>query len=342
LELAADLYQQGSRQSQEVLNLLQGKVKKLRRDAKWNNLDSLTQGLGQLGWMEASDMCSAAWEEVKQESNSLGIFLDYFLTSFQESLHDHLLPDTNFHDILWFANGDNSLTKGCLCPRDRKMNSSLVDALKAEGHSGRATHFLSWVWSYQVSLVDSALREWFGNQANGNQAKLPGKTPSLWWCYFCNNQWRFADAEQDAASLTLKFGSNLRQCREVLCVLDSISDPTYLKRLWCIYEVHTASEERKTITTIIPHHVAQEISELPFYNLEEVFRDAFKVDARNATASRLDDEAVIKRIIENGAGFVQVNSDVGLCIGTAVLKARFQVVPNYGSDSSASTTQEAE
>ena len=112
---------------------------------------------------------------------------------------------TQMAPILAF--GELSAGYGQLCPRDGELHCSIVDGIHRQGSSFRANRFLSWVWGYNLSTACAALRSWRNEQLRVNPAFRP-ESIAIWWCFFCNNQFRFLQdqARQSTADLSLVFG----------------------------------------------------------------------------------------------------------------------------------------
>eukprot|EP00435_Cladocopium_sp_Y103_P067836 s97_g30.t1 len=72
----------------------------------------------------------------------------------------------NFYQLAGLlAYGPHAVGKGQICPRDRRPDCSLVDALWKENKSGQANWFLSWAWSYTLDVVSNALARWWDSHA---------------------------------------------------------------------------------------------------------------------------------------------------------------------------------
>jgi len=110
-----------------------------------------------------------------------------------------------------------------------------VDALYEEstGKAGRATHFLSWVWSYKVKLFQATLQAWLESDPTRDPDEI-----FLWICFFCNNQYRLEETNAD--DLETVFKGRLSELRDsggsMIAMLDTWRQPVYLTRIWCVYE----------------------------------------------------------------------------------------------------------
>ena len=125
------------------------------------------------------------------------------------------------------------VSKDTMCPRDDKEGCAYVDTLHHEDDVGRATALLSYSWGYRVTEVSGALSAW---------TKRGGRDPRrtrIWICSLCLNQHRMADASVEK-DLQKEFGERVVAIGRILPMLDRWSDPGYVKRAWCLFELFTA------------------------------------------------------------------------------------------------------
>jgi len=194
------------------------------------------------------------------------------------------------------AHGEMAYGKGIPCPRDGKLDCSIVDAVHSRGASSRATVFLSWVWGYKLSLVLSALRKYRSRQTNPEEC-------FIWWCFFQNNQFRILGDNQPQDFFTLKaiFGTQLRNVGKMVAMMDRVTDSKFSSRLWCLFEVYTVSAEAIPFEVVLPEEASVEIDFLLKGGLGQL-KSAIKVEARKASSSFIDDENHIKSMIESLPG----------------------------------------
>eukprot|EP00931_Biecheleriopsis_adriatica_P041165 TRINITY_DN23560_c0_g1_i1.p1 TRINITY_DN23560_c0_g1~~TRINITY_DN23560_c0_g1_i1.p1 ORF type:complete len:1357 (-),score=248.40 TRINITY_DN23560_c0_g1_i1:122-4111(-) len=286
------------------------------------------------------------FEEVRQESVELGIGFGFVMETFMVKIHelvravewrqgtngpsvlesfikDHggsredpplqwieapvIAPpeDPNFIAISpLYAYGEQSPGCGMVCPRDGKENCSIVDAVYLQEDSGPADQFVSWVWAYPLSVMFGALMSW---QRNKDAEWV--KKQKLWWCYFCNNQFRLLLEKLTASTEDLVgiFGDNVSRVGKMWLVLDKMEDSQYVKRLWCIFEVFVACRRDIPCSILLPGDGVENGNTLT--TIDELV-GACKIRAEDAKASVQEDENGIKRIIEEGIGFSAVNDAV--------------------------------
>ena len=216
--------------------------------------------------------------------------------------------DPNFHQVAGLmAYGPLALGKDQYCPRDGRLDCSIVDALEASQRSGRATWFLSWVWSYKFSTVLGALRRWW-NRHHDATGDVCGDV-YIWWCVMVNNQFRMLEEGQTAETTNLfdVFGRQLAGIGKMLMCLDKIKGGTYTTRIWCIFEVFVACRHTIPTTAILPQ---LDLDEDGIETLQELARQC-RVDAQSAEASVEEDAVAIKqRIMEDQGSFKFVNQTV--------------------------------
>ncbi|CAJ1370897.1 unnamed protein product [Effrenium voratum] len=223
----------------------------------------------------------------------------------------------NFHQVAGIlAYGPWALGKNQCCPRDGKMDCSIVDALRASRNSSKATWFLSWVWSYKLLDVHRALERWWDTQA-----QVSGREDCteifIWWCVFVNNQFRMLEGNQveEPEKLFSVFGKQLKGIGKMLMCFDKLSGCAYTTRIWCIFEVFVACTEEIPTTLILPDVQVTGVNTLGDLTQE------CRVNAEAASAYfAADAEAIKKRIKEKHKGFRHVNQTVEKELWCEVIK----------------------
>ncbi|CAK0802206.1 unnamed protein product [Prorocentrum cordatum] len=263
-------------------------------------------------------------QDVSDRSRMLGISLEFAIRIFPDearemkgrllkqalskpvrsTVEDRSLTvaDTDVHHLNFIeladivAHGEVAYGKGIICPRDGKLDCSIVDAVHSRGASARATMFLSWFWQYKLSLVLSALRKYQERQAHPEKC-------FLWWCFFGNNQFRILGSKQQQDFFTLKavFSTQLRNVGRMVALMDKVADSRYVSRLWCLFEVYTVSTEKLPFEVVLPESASVEIDKLLKGGLGQL-KSAITVDSKKAKASFAEDENNIKSMIESMQG----------------------------------------
>lgn len=206
------------------------------------------------------------------------------------------------------AFGELSVGYGQLCPRDGEVHCSFVDGVHEQGSSFQANRFLSWVWGYNLSTACAALRTWCDDQRRVNPA-FRAETVAIWWCFFCNNQFRFLQDQnrQTTADLSVVFGDRLKSVGRMLILMNDLLQPEYVKRIWCVFEVFVASTNDIPISVLLPEAA---VGRHALVSIDQL-KATCKVNAENATATFKDDEDGIKDLIRSEHGsFAYVNKVV--------------------------------
>eukprot|EP00930_Biecheleria_cincta_P021843 TRINITY_DN16062_c0_g1_i2.p1 TRINITY_DN16062_c0_g1~~TRINITY_DN16062_c0_g1_i2.p1 ORF type:complete len:1086 (+),score=137.38 TRINITY_DN16062_c0_g1_i2:418-3258(+) len=103
--------------------------------------------------------------------------------------------------------------------------------------SGKANRFLSWAWRYKKNMVLQALRQ------HARKTNLNPEDICIWWCWFCNNQFRLLQEKvaRSPAELQEVFGDTLKSVGRMWMCLDRIKDSLYTTRIWCVFELYIAT-----------------------------------------------------------------------------------------------------
>ncbi|CAK0893728.1 unnamed protein product [Prorocentrum cordatum] len=246
-------------------------------------------------------------------SENLGVSLRFLLEEFGPAASSATgLADPTFREVMdAFWTGPRA--KCCWdcdrqeCPRDGKPGCSIADALVQTGAAGKATHFLSWTWSYRVSTMTTALRRWASKTCAD-----PDQT-FIWICFFVNNQYRILLEKSVVGSDDLGnvFSARLLRCGRALVLLDSFREPLYVRRVWCVYEIFQATCQRIPVEVILPDRAFDDLKDhLRHGRLDEITRSLTDISVEDASAWSQEDETNIKRQIRETTGYGRVNDAV--------------------------------
>jgi len=250
--------------------------------------------------------------EKRQESEGSGISLAYIMSDefAQRARQATGLEDPSFYEMKdpFFIKGASRIGGDKRCPRDLREGCSFVDSLPA-GRRKKATHFLSWVWRYKLSVLVSALKCWL--EATDQKPE----EVFLWVCFFCNNQWRLLveKSAQGSENLEEIFKSRLSDIGQMVAVMDQWQDSVYIERIWTIYEQYVATNLGIPMTFTLPKKPSESLLaqlDKGKAGMMDVIQAISKVDAENAKASVQEDEDYVKGIIRNTIGFDKVNRQV--------------------------------
>lgn len=110
------------------------------------------------------------------------------------------------------------------------------------------------------------------------------------------------------------FKTRLESINRVVIMLDTFSKPTYLTRIWCVFETFTAYKFGIQMDITLPKSEDEKFTEALEGNRIKSIREGLRtVDAEQATASVKADEDHVKRLIREDntiGGFRAVNEAV--------------------------------
>lgn len=240
------------------------------------------------------------------DSSGLGIAAEYILGPFQEVVKKSTgQQNPNFHDIApCLAIGEHGVGCKKLCPRDGRMGCSIVDGLADSKYKGVPTHFLSWVWSYTLATFAGAIDSWIASR------KLVRKDVFLWCCFFCNNQYRILDEKSKTGSEDLEwiFEHRLKSIGKIVILLDTLREPEYINRVWCVFETFIAFQNKVDAEVILPSVESASFQDaVKEGNISDITMALSRVDVQNAKASEPADERLVKDKIKTLSSFDDVN-----------------------------------
>jgi len=241
--------------------------------------------------------------------------------------------DPNFHQlapVLGF--GKDSPGFGKICPRDGKPDCSYVDGIRKCHGSDKATHFLSWAWSYNLSLPLNALQHW------ADKNPWERHHVNIWWCFFSNNQFRILQGgkAKSTKDLAIAFGQNVKEIGKAWMLMDRLQQSTYTSRIWCIFEVYVARKHDVPCNILIDPRLQLECDH-SINSLQEL-DEACRVHAEHATASHEEDEKGIKQeILEQFGSFDEVNDVVEKQLRSVITEMRLRPGQKAAASSSDSS-----
>jgi tetratricopeptide (TPR) repeat protein len=203
------------------------------------------------------------------------------------------------------------------CPRDGGLGTAYVDAVEGPDNVGKATCMLSYTWGYSMlgDVIPSLMQ-------HCKDANLDPKRTYVWICCLCVNQHRVKEMQKNGQSVPFSefqatFTDRVKTIGHVLVLMSPWQSPEYLRRLWCVFELHTAIATQTEVTVLMPP--AQKASlcktlmlcskSAPTLQLYKALTD---VDVEKAKASVDEDSRRILEIIRSplGPGIKKLNADV--------------------------------
>ena len=130
-----------------------------------------------------------------------------------------------------------------ICPQDGNIGASYVDSLQGEDNVGKANRMLSYSWGYTIGDIVDTLVDYCESE------KLNPKRIYVWICCLCNNQHRVYENKRKGVSVPFEeFQSTFYKCvtgiKHVLPMMEPWLKPKYLTRIWCIFEIFTATTNK--------------------------------------------------------------------------------------------------
>ena len=190
-------------------------------------------------------------------------------------------------------------------PTTLELKTSYVDLLHSTragpNHWGRASAMLSYSWEYQYLVVIETLRQWAGG------CGFKDSNTNIWMCCLNVNQHVLPC---DTASFAQTFKGRVESIGTLLPMLCPWKAPAYVQRLWCLFELHTASMMKSVkIDVIMPaSEEAQMIEELHRPGGVRQFEDMLDgIDSELADASYLADAEYINLVIRESCGFFMLD-----------------------------------
>lgn len=198
--------------------------------------------------------------------------------------------------------------KDTLCPRDSRMGAAYVDAIYGVNDAGLATFMLSYTWGYTIGDVVDTLAQ------HCSDASLDRCNTFVWICCLCINQHRVKEAQAAGEVIPFErfeaeFGSRVTDIGHIVAMMASWHSPAYVKRVWCNFEMYTATSKGVKLSIIMPPREMEDFrtSLLQKAGIDNVWRACHGVRVEESQASILEDRARILKLIEQGPGYEQFN-----------------------------------
>lgn len=261
--------------------------------------------------MPAEEVAEEIECEERVQSEEGGVSVAYLLSEdfLQLAQERTNMDDPTFYDIkdgVFF--GTDAIGRNTKCPRDHMPGCSLLDSLPRR-YRRKCTHFLSWTWAYRIKMFRACLHQWT------QQEKLDPNDVFLFCCFFANNQYRILvdEVTNGSDNLSAVFETRLRRIGRMVAMIDTWKQPTYLTRVWTIFEQATAANLDIPVTMLLPPDASRSLIanlELGKHGITAVQFELLQIDSESAEASKPADEARVKEHIQQTLGFKRVNMAV--------------------------------
>jgi len=155
-----------------------------------------------------------------------------------------------------------------------------------------------------------------------SERKDPKRT-YVWLCSLCINQHRVIEQKQKERSGILssqvvdfftEFGDQVTDIGHVLAMMTPWNGPSYLSRVWCIYELYIAHTKGTKLTIVMPPREDTCLEEDLFgrkgKGIDALYQALERVRVQNATACVESDRERILEMVRTGPGYKDFNDSV--------------------------------
>jgi tetratricopeptide (TPR) repeat protein len=202
------------------------------------------------------------------------------------------------------------LVQQVIKPRTHTKSESYAEYLAREQPSAiksTADYFVSYVWAYPLQELMAALEYTL-------LKKLNQQDVFIWLDGFCVNQHMKSTVTPQQLQET--FGEALKAIGKVAMVLVNWRDPSYSKRIWCVFEAYMSKLHKIEVTLAMSQNEEQSLVDammeeantttFNFANLNTLFGS---VNVEKATAKESEDQQTISKLIHE-FGVADVNGVV--------------------------------
>lgn len=197
-----------------------------------------------------------------------------------------------------------------VCPRDGEKGASYVDSIGEDPeHVGIATYMLSYSWGYLVRDVTDTLTHFCSVR------KLNPRRTYIWCCVACINQHRVQKSQKAGesvpfADLQKKFKDRVEGIGHIIAMMVPWFDPGYIKRVWCDFELYTASNGNIEVSIAMPPQETNNFMDAleTGKGIDQMWKTLGEVDVETAMASVPDDRKQILTLIQQGPGYAAFNN----------------------------------
>jgi len=242
------------------------------------------------------------------DAGLLGISVHYLSTKFMQEVKD--AADYDRHSSIHDIEEKVIRAKGTeiVCQVDMRIGASYVHCLSGEDDVGKSNIMLSYAWEYEIGDIIDTLVEYCDDE------KLDPKRTYIWLCCLSINQHRAQEMRAsgtavDFGKYVVIFQAMLTSIGHLVPMMTPWDKPTYLTRVWCIFEMYCASLNGCSISLVMSSRERKRfVKAMKLGDVGDFFTSLAHVDIRNAEAKVEADKDIIFNLIEDGPGFDKVNS----------------------------------
>lgn len=214
--------------------------------------------------------------------------------------------------------------KDTQCPIHDTKGAAYVHTLQGADHVGPASIMLSYTWGYTIGDIVDVLTNYC--TSNG----LNPKEMYVWICCLCINQHRVVELKKQKEDIPFDefrkvFHGRVTSIGHVVAMMSPWTGPEYLTRVWCIFELFTASMmEDCELTIEMPKREREDFIKGLKHNEEhenKLFGVLSSTDVEKAKASVPSDRQSILDIVKNETGgYDKFNVTINELIRTWVME----------------------
>lgn len=203
-----------------------------------------------------------------------------------------------------------------VCPRDGERGAAYVDCFGDPDDVGPATVMLSYTWGYKVCDIIETLLQHCARRG------LDGSRTYVWMCCLCVNQHRVRQHAAEGKTVPFEtfkgeFKRRVEGIGHVVAMMAPWRAPIYISRVWCDFELYTATSNPGVEVTIeMPPSEATDFLDCLQQgdSITEVWKVLNDLRVEQANASVKHDREMILQLIQEGPGFHCFNSIVAILL----------------------------
>lgn len=204
---------------------------------------------------ETSPALTSMTSRNKEELDLLGVSIFYLKTQFMKEVQDAgLNAKSKVNEIENLELHDQNgviRQKGAhvTCPITGRKGAAYIHTLSHVDHVGPACIMLSYTWGYEIGDIINVLEEHCRHKG------LDPKRTYVWICCLCVNQHDVVDKKKRGEVVSFEefhqvFSRRVIGIGHIIAMMDPWTAPSYLCRVWCIFELFTASRHPECEVTI--------------------------------------------------------------------------------------------
>jgi len=263
----------------------------------------------------------------REELDSLGISVHYlsnqFMTEVRDAGHNETAKMCEIEDLEKFKIHGVIRKKGSCteCPIDDEVGAAYVHSVADMDAVGKASIMISYARCYSIGDILDTIVGYCKSE------DLDPEKTYVWIYCLCSNQHRVVEKRKEGENTPFNEFRTISRKRisnigHILAVLAPWQAPTYLSRMWCLFEIFMASERACKITIRMPSSQWDQFKKAircdnGAEQVSNIFKACSSINVRMAETN--SDRTNIMRLIEGGGGYDNFNSKINGLIKEWVL-----------------------